>query len=115
MQKILFQYHLKNDDDTITYKGEGTCENGKISFLEENTKVIFDYNLYTLKRENEEMILSLDFKNSQASIKVKNIDNIIDLKVIVKKIKIEESYFLVNYSLDNSNFLFELKWDIGGE
>ncbi len=117
MKKISFEYHLKSYD-TVSFKGIGYYEeeNGKIIYNEkDNTKVVLDLNNLILKRDNSTLSLTLDFKKKQGCILVKELNNSIDLELKVNDITIEKDSFLVEYITNKEEYIYDIKWSIGGE
>ena len=71
MKVVKFTYQLKSND--LLTKLEGNCfyydEKQVLAFKEKNgTQVFVDLNHFLLTRENEEMILVLDFNNGNSYV-----------------------------------------------
>lgn len=118
MQKGKFSYQLKNND--IITKVNGECfykDEGVLSFIEtDNTEISIDLKEKTFQRENNEMLLFLDFSLSKGKILVKELNNELDLQLKVNSHKMDDGKFSVNYTLsDQENFEFLIEWTLGGE
>lgn len=119
MKVVKFTYQLKSND--LLTKLEGNCfyyeEKQVLAFKEKNgTQVFVDLNHFLLTRENEEMILVLDFNNGNSYVQMKKMNQKIDMPTKIKYRKLENNKFMVNYVLsEQNNFEFEIEWTLGGE
>lgn len=118
MQKGKFKYQLKSKDVLNEY--EGICSYSQddiLTFCEpDNTKVLIDLENSILKRENDEMLLTLNFLKNEGIIFVKELDRKIDLQMKVNSKKIEKNRLIINYTLSNQDeFEFFIEWFLGGE
>ena len=120
MRQGKFKYHLKNDD--LLTEFEGVCfyyeEKNILAFKEQNnnTQVFVDFNHFLLTRENNEMLLVLDFNGGESYINMKKMNQKMPLELIIKDKNVIGNKFIVNYTLSGQNdFEFILEWFFGGE
>ena len=114
MKKIKFKYHLKNED--LLTEFEGDCyfyeEKNVLVFVEDNgTQVFIDYKHSLLTRENDEMLLVLDFNEKSSYVEMKKMNKRMDLDLKVDKKELNDNKFMVNYTLSGQNkFEFVIEW-----
>lgn len=119
MKQGTFKYHLKNED--LVTEFSGVCffyeDKNILAFKEQNgTQVFVDFNRFLLTRENNEMLLVMDFNGGQSYINMKKMNQQMPLSLSVMDKKIELNRFMVNYTLSEQNkFEFVLEWILGGE
>jgi len=119
MKKTKFKYHLKSDELLTEFDGECFYYEDKnvLSFNEPNgMRVFLDLNRLLLTRENDEMLLVLDFNAGNSYVQMKKMNQKIDMPTKINQAKIENNKFMTNYSLsENNNFEFIIEWTLGGE
>ena len=114
MKKNNFKYHLRNEEVLTEFEGE--CyfyeEKNVLVFMEENgTQVFIDFNHSLLTRENDEMLLVLDFNEKNSYVEMKKMNKKMPLELKVDKKQIEQNKFMVNYTLSGQNkFEFIIEW-----
>ena len=114
MNKKNFKYYLKNEDILTEFQGE--CyfyeEKKVLVFVEENgTQVFLDLNHSLLTRENDEMLLVLDFNEKSSYVEMKKLNKKMLLELKVDKKELEANKFMVNYILSGQNkFEFIIEW-----
>ena len=84
MIKGNFKYNLKSDDLAVEYEGECVYYNDKniLMYKEENgTDVLIDLTNLILTRENEEMLLVLNFSSGESYLNMKK------MKAFQKKLR----------------------------
>ena len=83
-------------------------------YKEENgTDVRIDLANLILTRENEEMLLVLNFSLGESYINMKKMNGKMPLMLTVNDKKIESNLFSVNYTLSDQNkFKFTLEWTL---
>lgn len=114
-----FKYHLKNDD--LLTEFEGICfyydDRNILAFREQNgTQVFVDLGHSLLTRENNDMLLVLDFNGGQSYINMKKMNQRMPLSLKVNSKALEKNKFVVNYTLSEQNdFNFIIEWILGGE
>lgn len=114
MIKGNFKYNLKSNDLAVEYEGECIYYDDKniLMYKEENgTDVLIDLANLILTRENEEMLLVLNFSLGESYINMKKMNGKMPLMLTVNDKKIESNLFSVNYTLSDQNkFKFTLEW-----
>lgn len=119
MRQGKFKYHLKNDD--LLTEFEGFCfyydDRNILVFREQNgTQVFVDLNHSLLTRENDDMLLVLDFNGGQSYINMKKMNRQMPLALKVNSKNLETNRFIVNYTLsEQNNFEFIIEWILGSE
>lgn len=119
MRQGKFKYHLKNDD--LLTEFEGFCfyydDRNILVFREQNgTQVFVDLNHSLLTRENDDMLLVLDFNGGQSYINMKKMNRQMPLALKVNSKNLETNRFIVNYTLsEQNNFEFIIEWMLGSE
>lgn len=119
MKQGKFKYHLKNED--LVTEFEGICfyydDKNILVFKEQNgTQVFVDFNHFLLTRENDEMLLVLDFNGGKSYIHMKKMNREMPLSLKVTAKSLEQNRFRVHYTLsEQNNFEFILEWILGGE
>lgn len=118
MQNGKFKYQLKNNNVLTEISGECFYSEEKIlSFCEsDNTQISIDLKQKTFQRENEEMLLSLDFETSRGQILVKELNKKLELQLRVNSSVLENRKFVVSYTLaEYEDFEFSIEWILDGE
>jgi len=119
MKQAKFKYCLKNAD--LLTEFDGDCyyyDDRKILVFRElnGTQVFVDLNHSLLTRENDEMLLVLDFNSGNSCVEMKKMNKKIEMPTKINEKKVENNKFMVNYTLsENNNFEFVIEWDLGGE
>lgn len=98
---------LKNDNIIIFYDDNNTL-----------MKLQFTSNFVTVIRENDEMVLTMSFKNKKeikSSCQIKSLDSVIDVKTITKDLIINDNSIKIIYDLYmseeyNDSFVYSIEW-----
>lgn len=119
MKKGKIKYWVKNESSVTEFNGECTYYDDKNIILyneEDKTRVILDLNNNLFSRENDEMILVLDFNGKDSHVEMKNLQKTLPLDLDVDELRKEYNTFRVKYKLSkDNNFEFYLEWNIEGE
>lgn len=113
------KYTLKNEDSVTKF--EGSCvfdkEKNILSYKEQNnTDVLIDLEQLTLTRENEEMLLKLDFNKGESYVQIKNMEGNIPLVVTTNIKELKGNSLFINYSLSlEENFELKIEWLLESE
>lgn len=119
MVQSKFKYHLKNSN--LITEFEGVClydiNRQTLEFKEsDGTKVLVDLEHLLMTRENDDTVLVLDFNNGNSYIKLKNMNQRMDMPTKITKKELRQNKFMVNYTLnEHNNFEFIIEWNLGGE
>lgn len=118
MSKIHFKATINNGKDNITTEGIGNYKekNLLINYKEEdNTSVLLNLSEKKLIRENDEMLLEIDFCNNNNSIYVKEFSKKIYLDISNVTTIIKENSFNLGYELENNKYTYKIEWKNEGD
>lgn len=89
-------------------------EEKRIFFYKEDDKTIttYDYENDIFTRENEEMKIEYHFcldEITENKILIKNLNNVVTIKVLTKKLEKREDYIEIIYEIENTEFKYIIK------
>lgn len=116
---------MKNIKGTITItsseeKNEMNVDinitNSTIWYIEKDVKrtiAIYNYKENTLERDNEELYLKYKFKENKKTnnniLEIKSMNKSTNIEIFTKKIYKTNNYLKVIYSIDDNEFIYEIK------
>lgn len=100
---------LKNKEKVIKYDILINIINKKINYSEPDlnkTNVFLDLDNKILIRENKDIYLEYDFKNSKGSIYIKELRNNIDISIDVERYLVNDKKIEIVYLIENDKYQY---------
>ena len=104
MSKIKIKVTLKNSQAESVHELEGVIQDNAIKYFEkDNTKVIYNYKNHTLKRENNEIKMTIYFDKNLLRTTTKDLKETFDIEIKTTKIKNENHNLEIEYEISDGN------------
>jgi hypothetical protein len=107
MKTINIYLKLDNKDIPYKYSGEALLKKDIIEFNDNKDNYIFDKTAKRFVKSNNRTIINIDFLNKEINIKEK--DNELTIKIIVKKLIIDGNNIDIIYKVDNYDIKLSIK------
>ena len=113
MSKVSIIATIKNNDQEQITKTQSIKTKEEYKYQEkDNTKVVFNYLDYYLKRENDKIIFEVKFIEEQdvkARYYIKELGKELTLNIKTKSIIKKENKLEINYTIDKDKFLYRIE------
>ena len=110
MKKISINFKIDNKELPYIYKGEASLNKDIIEFIDNDEEYIYDKKINRLTKIKNGYKIVIDF--DQELIKLYEKENSLDIKIKIKKKKIEDNYINIDYVIDNNEICFELEVEV---
>lgn len=105
MEKV--KVKIKINDYIIENKG--IIDNEILTVNDNETKLIYDYKNNTLKRENKDYIIILDFNNKKVTYNLKEVNNEFSNKLTILKLTNHNKQVNIKYEIEEEVFHLDIK------
>lgn len=109
--KILVNSLLQCGDDKVVTSQKGILKDNIIKYYDEKIKVEINLNDFNLKRIGNDYELFLSFKEKRGYYYLKDINQMIELKVTTEKLEVNDNCLKVIYKLDISDEIYNFEID----
>jgi len=107
MEKV--KVKIKINDYIIENKG--IIDNEILIVNDNETKLSYDYKNNTLKRENNDYIIVLDFDNKKVKYNKKEVNNEFSNKLTILKLTNHNKQVNIKYEIEEEVFLLDIKYE----
>jgi len=107
MEKV--KVKIKINDYIIENKG--IIDNEILIVNDNETKLSYDYKNNTLKRENNDYIIVLDFDNKKVKYNLKEVNNEFSNKLTILKLTNHNKQVNIKYEIEEEVFLLDIKYE----
>lgn len=112
MEKKKYRIILKSNEENYDFIVIGTKENNIITYSEKFnivTNVEFNITNLILNRDNKDLIMNFDFYNKKGTIYIKELSKELNVIIEIKNIEKSNNKILIEYKIDNDNFIYSIE------
>ena len=114
--RICIKTSLINHDEQLKKTVKGLLKDNTIYYKEDDVNVSITLTEpIVLSRNNSDYELKLIFDKdniTKGNYLIKEINSSLDLNIITKQLSLSENKLMINYSLNNQEFKFQLEYEV---
>lgn len=115
VSKVNIKTSIESKSEKVSYSCVGILNNNKLVYKDKNDILVTLYmndNKILLTRESNDYILKLDFFNNMCDYYLKDVDNMLYLKLDTTSIQVTNNGVCIDYNLEDDKFSFKIKYEV---